>query len=259
MENKSLTKGINKPGLFKMLCTAMISFAIIFAKEVSAQNIYKTFENFEITNGEIDDILAEYGYKKTIPKEFKKPIAIALLYYPELKDVRITFNLAEYSSPLIAQPTVLSAMFRNARSRHYVIGISTDSSMKPVLFENLSLDAQIGVIAHELSHISEFIKRNRIGLLSIAVGNLRTRYMDRLEYDTDQRTIDHGLGYQLLTWSRHVRMAYAVYVVGLENVNDITEVTEYNPRERYMYPETIEDIIDKHPLYSQPSPVTDLK
>lgn len=227
--------------------------ALVYPFFSNSQNIYKSFEPLRIAE-KTDNILVDYSFKKEIPEQFRDQIATALLYYPELKDIKISFRIYGASAPLIAQPTFLSAIFRSARNRHYIIGISDDKEMDPVLLANLPLDAQIGVLGHELSHISEFIKRNRLGLLSIAFANISRRHMDRIETSADQSTIDHGLGWQLLIWAEHVRMAYAEHVVGLENVGNITEVKDYNPNERYMFPETIMKILQIHPLYSHKHP-----
>ncbi|WMJ74898.1 hypothetical protein RCC89_17270 [Cytophagaceae bacterium ABcell3] len=222
---------------------------IVLCSELSAQNIRKSFENNRLTEEEIDYVIKEYGQKKDIPDEFREQIATALLYFPELKDTRISFRIYDASSPLLARPTFFSAVFRNARRRHYIIGISNDQNMAPVLLENLHLDAQIGVLGHELAHIADFVKRDRIGLLGVALGNIHKKKMDRIEFDADRRTIDHGLGWQLYSWSTHVRLAYAKHVQGIDQIEDITEVTEHNPRERYMFPETIMETIKSHPIY----------
>jgi hypothetical protein len=234
--------------IIKVLTTLLLLTSL----DLNGQTITKSFNSNIFDSCYVANILDRYGYKKTIPKEYQAQIATTLLYFPELKDVRITFRQSDFSSPLLAKPTVFSALVRTARKRHYIIGISDSSFLEPIIFRNLPLDAQIGVLGHELSHISEFIKRDRIGLMSIAIGHFSRKYLDRIEYDADCRTIDHGLGYQLLAWSEYVRLAYALNMVGLKNIENITDVTEHNPRERYMFPETIKKNLNHHPIYHTP-------
>ena len=56
--------------------------------------------------------------------------------------------------------------------------------------------------------------------------------MDAFEYNTDKRSIQHGLGYQLLSWSEEVRSKLNLNQWGGANKPE-------RKRERYMNPETI--------------------
>jgi len=56
--------------------------------------------------------------------------------------------------------------------------------------------------------------------------------MDKFEYNTDKITIEHGLGFQLLSWSKEVRQKLDLKQWGGSNRPN-------GRRERYMNPETI--------------------
>ncbi|TEB40289.1 hypothetical protein D0809_31370, partial [Flavobacterium circumlabens] len=78
--------------------------------------------------------------------------------------------------------------------------------LKPILLENLSFNAQIGVLGHELSHVSDYSTKGfgkMMNLLRIEL--LSKDKVDAFESQTDLYCIEHGLGYQLLDWSKSVR------------------------------------------------------
>ena len=83
-------------------------------------------------------------------------------------------------------------------------------------------------------------------MCKVILGHLSSKYVDRFEFNTDKMCIDHGLGYQLLSWSNNVR----------ENLKTSSwrgadDLTPNNEKERYMNPSTIINIIAVHPLYQK--------
>ena len=117
----------------------------------------------------------------------------------------------------------------------------------PILLKNMDFNSQVGVIGHELSHISDFISKNSFGLMRVGVGNLSQKFLDRFEYRTDSICIAHGLGYQLLSWSIFVRKAlHYQNWDGADNIDKGPMV-----RERYMNPLTIKRRISNLPMYQQ--------
>jgi hypothetical protein len=109
------------------------------------------------------------------------------------------------------------------------------------------LNAQIGVLGHELAHSNEFINTGFFGIMRIAIGNLSWKYLDKFEYNTDKMTIDHGLGYQLLSWSETTEEMLRNF--GLQKDED----SAAGKRERYMKPETIRQYINLSPTYMSAS------
>ena len=67
--------------------------------------------------------------------------------------------------------------------------------------------------------------------------------MDRFEYNTDMRCIKHGLGYQLLSWSKEVRIK--LKLIQWKGIKHLEE----NGRERYMNPESIMKAINQNEIY----------
>ena len=219
--------------LFSTLLVILFSHSLCLS-----QNIVKQFCADSISFYKTDPTCAQ---NKTIPIEFDSIINIALAYYPELCSTKIKFKGKRKMAPLSARPTLVS-IFRRPSKRTYLIFISnkTNPKFSPILLKNLSLNAQIGVIGHELGHLSEYQSKRFFFFISLALKHFSKKSIDKFEFNTDKRCIEHNLGYQLLAWSKEVREKLNMNKWGGAN----------NPkRERYMNPDTIQNIINSSTNY----------
>jgi len=187
----------------------------------------------------------EFGNHKKIPAAFEKPILIALSYYPELKNTPIRFRLRSRHTPLQTRSS-WTGLFKRKEIRDYVITISenTESSLIPLLFKNVSFNAQIGAAGHELAHVADFSGYGFIQTLIHGARNVSAKYLDRFEFKTDSICIAHGLGYQLLDWSENLRKK-----MNTINWRGPDYIHKPQNTERYMNPSTILIRIKANPLY----------
>ena len=230
---------------YKIGC--FIFYLLLVSSECKAQKVIEIFNENSFSKQEIAMLKSTYGQNKTFIEDYEKQILITLSYFPELKDVTIIFRKKNRKTPLATRPTFLS-MFRQAKKRTYVITISNKSTdyLNAIIFKNLTYNAQIGVLSHELAHISEYLNKGFGKMLVIAKNELFCpKAVDKLEYSTDLSSINHGLGYQLLEWSTGVRANLKrANWLGAANLSD-------KKSERYMNPSTIAEIISKHSLYQK--------
>lgn len=177
-------------------------------------------------------------------------VLTALSFYPELRNVRIKFRVRKRKTPLTSRPRILS-VFRKKKNRNYVITISnaTTDRLTPILLSNLPYNAQIGVLGHELAHISHYNTQNTFQLIGLSLGMLRSTYVDEFEWNTDKSTIEHGLGYQLYDWSSYVRNALNIRE-WLGASQDVLDADLLKPKERYMNPKTILKHIQSNEQYN---------
>lgn len=213
---------------------------LFFCNSFFAQKIYKEFYKDSVKAYTTKD--TSY-FNKTIPNEFKDVIHIALQYYPELTNTNIKFKLKTKLTPLAARPTFW-AIFRKPSKRKYLVTISRSSikMLNPILLKNLSFNAQVGVIGHEIGHISFYNTKRGLYFIALIFKHLNKRTIDRFEFNTDKRCIENGLGYQLLSWSSEIRTKLDLTQWGGAN-------SPTAKRERYMNPETINKNISSFPIY----------
>lgn len=228
--------------------TTHLLLITLLSSHLNAQEIVKTFHQNSFTNEEIVALKSEYGNNKELVASYESQILIALSYFPELKGVKIIFRIKNRTTPLATRPSLLS-MFQTAKKRTYIITISEKSTnyLDTIVFKKLNYNAQIGVLGHELCHVSDYLTKgfgqmNRIGLDII----FSKKRIDTFEFNTDMNCINHGLGYQLLDWSINVRE-------NLKRVNwrGAVNLTADEKSERYMNPNTIIELLSKHPLYTE--------
>lgn len=169
---------------------------------------------------------------------------VALSHYPELTDVHIKFVLKETFIPLVSRPKIIS-VFKRKKNWEYRVIISDHSNedMETILLKNLSFNAQVGIIGHELAHTVYYLDKNMGDMVGIAFNYLYKDYRAAFEKDTDRRAIDHGLGWQLYD--------YSIYSRSLPNMCDenIEWINQF-----YMNGESIIEYMRLHPLYEKDIP-----
>jgi hypothetical protein len=228
----------------------VISFIFLFPSFVVCQVPRKSFNPDDLSESYFRDLKKEFGNKKRYPPQFERQILIALSHYPELEHIPILFRIRKRHTPATTKVTV-TGLFEAPETRHYVITISdsTEDMLMPLLFKNLPFNAQVGVIGHELGHVADPSTQSLFQLLKHGVRNISRKYVDRFEYNTDAICIAHGLGYQLLEWSKYVRSTMKTI-----NWDGPDYAHRKKDRERYMNPETIEKRINENPIYKSIQP-----
>lgn len=191
----------------------------------------------------------KFSNKKFIPDMVRNSALIALSWYPELKETKIIFRLRKRLTPLSSRLQYTS-IFRSKKRRVYVITISRSSNSRfaQIIFSNLPFNAQIGVIGHELAHISYFNCKRIPELAGLYFKKINTKFVDRYEFNTDSACINHGLGYQLCEWSEYVRRSLKIKEWKGTNA-DYYHEGYVKMRQRYMNPETIKEHIARSSFY----------
>lgn len=187
-----------------------------------------------------------YEINKVIPLEIRPQVLLALSYYPELKDIKIVFRFKKRNTPLTSRPRI-THVFKRKKNRIHVITISTKTSSKfsPILFKNLPFNAQVGVLGHELGHITQYIKTTSLQLIGLSLQLFNNQFVDDFEFLTDLTSINHGLGYQLYSWSKFVRKELNITEWKGTSHNNTLE----KKKERYMNPQTILKHIESSSIY----------
>jgi hypothetical protein len=179
---------------------------------------------------------------KQLPPGFEVQALEALSHFPELRATPIRFKVKASRMTAKTRPTVISS-FLPKGCRKYLITISDQSipDLNPILLKAQPYEAQVGLLGHELSHISDFSRKSSFKSFRDLVGHLSARWLDKMEFHTDWIAIQHGLGKNLQAWSRFIRNTMQVeYWRGSGYVKN-----KNNRIERYMNPDTIQKYMDE--------------
>jgi len=179
------------------------------------------------------------GYRKELPEGFELQTLLALRHYPELKHTHIKFIVKKAFIPLASRPSMFS-LLRKRDHRTYRVIISDESlpQMESVLLKKLPFNAQVAIIGHELAHTVEYETFNSYQLSAVGLLYFLGSFRASMEKGTDRRTIEHGLGWQLLEYAEHVRE------VSGSNTKQIDFMDKF-----YMNPEEVKTIINQSDLY----------
>lgn len=170
--------------------------------EINGQNkIYKVFDRLEWQQY-YDSLYVNFSSNKKFVKDFELQALIALSYYPELKDVPITFRYHDIRTTMEVRPEFFSAI--KNQNRRYIIFIGNNTHKEGVLLSEVSFNAQIGVIGHELAHIMDFEQRSIKSLFLLGLDYVTLKNHAKYEKSIDALTIKRGLGWQALEFADYM-------------------------------------------------------
>ena len=210
-----------------------------------SQSVIIEFTPDFIDSTQYEELNKEFGQNKTLLSNHRQAALIALSYYPELSDTKIKFKYRDKGAPFAARPRAWDTIFKRRAKRTYLILVRARPTQHFSSFHDhqIPFNAMVGVFGHELAHISDFRERGLFGMVNVIFGNLSRKYLDRFEYDTDKRTIDHGLGFQILEWN-------TLGFTELQSREELSSSTERMVRnERYMFPSTIKKVMASMDMY----------
>lgn len=168
--------------------------------QYSPGNYFRTFGH--LSPLQIDSLKGEYGRNKIFIDKYLEQTLIALSFYPELRDEYIEFKYSKEATTMAARPIPLSVLGK----RRYIILVNNDPTFRGIALDSVPFNAQIGIIGHELAHIEDYRNKNPLGVLMTLFRYADEKRRPLFEKETDLRTIQRGLGWQLYDWA-----TYAMY------------------------------------------------
>ena len=177
---------------------ALLLNSLILVANTKAQpnyeDLYLKRENFEKS---VSELRREFGNKKIIPAEIELECLTALSFYPELKTTDIEFKFGNLNFTMVSKPKFRSIL-KDKTQRQYIIIIQKPGLSKNNLeWKELSFNAMVGWIGHELGHVLHYSHKSSCGVMFIGMKYAFARYRRKMERFTDQLAIQHDLGYAL--------------------------------------------------------------
>ena len=211
--------------------TYTVLYLLLFACNNFAQQKAPRLFSEMIMSQQIDTLRFQYSNNKFLYEKYELQTLIALSFYPELKNTKISFKRRELKTTMAARPKGIE-VFRGKGKRHYIIYIN-DFPSAEVSPDSISFNAQVGVIGHELAHIVDYEQVSSLKMLYIGISYFNKKFKRKFERATDLRTINHGLLWQSYD--------FALYVHNSKNAP--AEYITYK-KEFYMSPKEIKGLSD---------------
>ncbi len=162
---------------------------------------------------------------------------IALSYYPELKNVLITFKHKNIYTTMETRPNTIS-LLGNKENRTYTVYIDNNAENEGITLNTVPFNAQIGIIGHELAHIVDYERHSTFEIAKIGTKYINKKTRPKFEKSIDSLTIQIGLGWQLYDWSDYV----------LNKSKASANYKNYK-RNTYLIPSEIDKIIQNLDIY----------
>ena len=163
----------------------------LFNSKVYSQTIQKSILS-AINKDSLKNI---YGNNKKFVAEYELQSLIALSFYPELINRKITFKLTDKES--VAKTTITFFSIFKSADKHFIIYINDNKKRTGFLLNDAPFTAQIGAIGHELAHVADFNRKNLPAMIWWGIKYVSGKERIKIERRTDLSTINHGLGMEL--------------------------------------------------------------
>jgi hypothetical protein len=193
----TLAASARQSGLMKLtkLIFGLIVFNLIFVTSLYCQTTKKIKIIKDFTDRPVNyDSLEKIYPSRHIDERFRNVFLVVRQYFPELTNNTIDLKFKSNSSRTIsAKPRV--NFFRGKSVRKYFIVIKSGSD--DYVLEN-ELNAQIGLIGHEFSHLADYSSKTNLSLMIFGIRyGLSKQFRIKTERNTDIEVIKRGLGWQL--------------------------------------------------------------
>lgn len=227
--------------MYKMKLEGMILFNFGFNFQDSGVRPVQKINKDSIQLN-VEKLKQRFGFNKKVPKEILSNFYTAIGYYPELKNVNIKVRYGIIKTTMQCRPR-WDFLFHKRKNRSYVIYIGNKLKKgQGILYRNLPLNAQIGVIGHELAHIVDYQSMNNVKIIKFGINYLISKKKKEIEIRTDLIAIHRGLGYQISDFSKYV----------FEESGASLKYLRYKMK-FYFRPHQIREILATNPIYSSVS------
>ena len=171
---------------------------IFLTTQLYSQGIQKSLR----ANVNKDSLKNIYGNHKEFIPEYELQSLVALSFYPELVNTKISFRLSDKES--VAKTTMTFLSIFNSSNKHFIIYINNNKSRTGLLLRDAPFIGQVGAIGHELAHVVDFQKKNFLQMACWGTKYILKKGRINAERKTDRSTIEHGLGPELYNFVDYV-------------------------------------------------------
>ena len=232
--------------MLKIKLTLIVVLFFVFKSSVGQHQYYKIVTP-AIAN-EFRDTTKKIIFKTTDSTvDYIPTFNYVLRFYPNMlfKNVKVYLKPSQKITKI--KPT-FSSIFKAPQNRTYKLYFSTltSTTQDSVLLKTLTYNSKVGLIAKQVSHLQDMSTTHFFGFIGWYFKHLSRKAVNKMEYDAEFKTLESGLGYQLLSlanengeklkiekWKGTV--GYSAYIKQTEG--------------KYMSPETINNFINDMPIY----------
>lgn len=167
------------------------------------------------------------NFVKGVPDSLLSIFNLVCSKYPELSKTDINLKFKSIKTTMQARPAF--SFFR----RKYNIYINNNPNFEGIKYSTMPLNAKVGLLAHEFSHIIDYESKNNFKIILTGLSYLSKKSKIDYEKKMDYLTIQKGFGYFLNDWAQ-----FSMYDSGA------TDKYKEFKKEVYLEPHEIELIMN---------------
>jgi hypothetical protein len=226
----------------------VFTFTLLFILKISlAQHQYYKVVTPQIVSEFLDTTKKIIFINPDSTIDYTPAFKYVLRFYPNMLFKNVKVYLKPSQKIVKIKPT-FSSIFKAPQNRSYKLYFSTQTktTQDSVLLKTLSYNSKVGLIAKQVSFMQDLSTTHFFGFIGWYFKRLSRKAVNKMEYDAEFKTLESGLGYQLLSlanengeklkiekWKGTV--GYSAYIKQTEG--------------KYMSPETINNFINDMPIY----------
>ncbi len=220
---------------------------LLCLSQTHAQHIYYKTPDAEIVRN-FSDSANRVLIRDTAGNELlKNQMAWVLRFFPDLqvKNIEVVFKP---SGRIAHTKPFFSDLLKAPSQRIYRITFSnsTHSTADSAVLANLSFNAQLGLIAREMSQVEELSRSGFLDHVIWYFRQLSRRGRNRIFREAETRTLEIGLGYQLL--ALNTETARKLQIDHWQNAKGYASYVKYTQTPA-MKPQQISDLLSDLPVY----------
>ncbi|MDI1356249.1 MAG: hypothetical protein PSX36_15135 [bacterium] len=225
----------------------IFAISLLLISQVSAQGLYYKNPGREIV-GQLNDSAKRVVFRSTL----KDTILVhqfnyVLKFYPHMLAKNIIVDFKRSSNVVRTRPYFFS-IFKTPAQRvyHITFSNSTKSTLDSVVIGNLSFNSQLGLIGSQMGLIDDMSTGGFFNFLSFYFKSHSAKGKNQLHNAAEERTLDVGLGYQLLSYNEE-----CINKLQIDNWMSTIGYANYIKyyRNRPMKPEKVQNFIGDLPVY----------
>lgn len=184
--------------IFGLILFNLVIVTSGYSQAIKKNKIIKDFNDRPINYDSLERIYPS----QHIDERFRNVFLIVRQYFPELKDNIIDVKFKKNSGRIISAKPRVDVLKRKG-IRKYIVLIKSGSG--DYILEN-ELNAQIGLIGHEFSHLADYSSKRNLSLVAFGIRyGLSKQFRVKTERNTDIDVIRRGLGWQLKSFHLYLK------------------------------------------------------
>ncbi|MDX2173470.1 MAG: hypothetical protein SFY56_10130 [Bacteroidota bacterium] len=225
----------------------ILSLLFIFKITFAQHQYYKLVT--PLITSEFKDTSNKINYRivDSLNASYTPIVSYVLKFYPNILfgSVKIYFKPSKKIAKI--KPTFFS-IFKAPQNRTYKLYFSTqtNTTQDSILLKTLTYNSKVGLIAKQVSHLQDMSTTHFFGFIGWYFKHLSRKAINKMEYDAEFKTIEAGLGYQLLSLANE-----NTEKLKIEKWKGTVGYSSYIKQSegKYMTPETINNFINDMPIY----------